>query len=337
MIKVLAITGGNTVPSARFRIREYIPYLNNDEIIVNESIPLFECYTSYKGLFRYIYYFVYILLRLPLLINQFRYDFIWLQREILPTYITLEFFIVKPIIYDVDDAVFIGKRQSKVQKYISQKAKSVIVGNSYLYNWYSQYNNQIFNVPTVVDTNRYFPINNSIKNKFVIGWIGTSSNFYNIDLIAEALGIFLHNNPDCVLHIVSNEKYYNDLIPFKSIINIKWDYSLDVKCINDFNVGIMPLIDSNWSRGKCSFKLIQYLACGIPVIASPVGMNIDVLTNLSFTWLPKKNEEWIEAMNEVKKINKLKVQFILRERVLEKYNITANVNNIKNILMNIQF
>jgi glycosyltransferase involved in cell wall biosynthesis len=271
------------------------------------------------------------------LINQFRYDFIWLQREILPTYITLEFFIVKPIIYDVDDAVFIGKRQSKVQKYISQKAKSVIVGNSYLYNWYSQYNNQIFNVPTVVDTNRYFPINNSIKNKFVIGWIGTSSNFYNIDLIAEALGIFLHNNPDCVLHIVSNEKYYNDLIPFKSIINIKWDYSLDVKCINDFNVGIMPLIDSNWSRGKCSFKLIQYLACGIPVIASPVGMNIDVLTNLSFTWLPKKNEEWIEAMNEVKKINKLKVQFILRERVLEKYNITANVNNIKNILMNIQF
>ena len=329
-IKILAITGGKNVPSSRFRIREYIKFINNDQTyIIREDIPLLGCYTESKGLIKIFYYIAYILIRLPLIFRQFNYDIIFLQREIFPTFITLEFFLCKPIIYDVDDAVFHHKRGQFVQKYISKKANCVITANEYLFKWYKNLNKNTFIIPTSVDTNRYMKKNSLVKNKnFIFGWIGSSDNFWHLDSIQRPLSKILNKN--IKLKVVSNRPYKSKIIDAKFILNSKWKYEKDVDMINSFDVGLMPLIETKWTSGKSSFKAMQYMACEVPVIASKCCYNIYLL-NEHYGKLASSEDEWYEILKESINYDFNNITNLARRRIDDKFSIKSNVKALKKI------
>lgn len=322
MLRVLAITGGKNVPSAIFRIRQYVDFVKGDEdVIINESIPLLSCYCPYKGLIRYLYYLVYLVSRSPVLFLQFRYDLIFLQREFVPSFYTLERFLFKPIIYDVDDAVFIGRRNFKTQRSISKRAKRIIVSTDYLKNWYNNYCKTDV-IPTSINCDRYIPFKES-KGQRYIGWVGTSNNFWHLDFIEESLSKFLNANTDWKLRIISDQKYIPSKINQTRVENIKWSYENDVKLINSFSIGIMPLVNDDWTKGKASFKLLQYMACGIPAVASNTGNNQNVGYDLPSVKLVQ-GAEWFDVLNQLaRNLNKIDTTPALL-RVKELYSIQSN-------------
>ena len=294
MRKVLGITGGIEVPSARFRFRQYITPLTSHEILLEESYTEYgSFYSESLGISKSEFVLRNLKDRFDLIYKQSSFDLIFLQREIISTLYTYEFFFVRPVIFDVDDAIFLNKRGSNYTKRISAKADKIICGNSYLANYYSEYNKNITIIPTPVDTNRYVNLGFD-KDFFVLGWIGTSNNHWHLKIIEEPLRRILELYDDFYFHIISDKPYYFQSIDSERIINKKWDLNTEVQDINMLDVGVMPLFDTEWTRGKCSFKLLQYMSCGIPVIASPTGMNVEVISNSSAGYLASSAEDWFD-------------------------------------------
>ena len=336
MFRVLVISGGKKVPSSIFRVRQYLPFINDYKSIkIVEQYPFLECYTSYKGILRLFYYIIYLISRSDIIFKQFNYDAIFLQREILPTFFTLERFLFKPIIYDVDDAVFIGDRQSLTQRRISEKASMVIVSNNYLKNWYDQYSKKVIIIPTSVNIERYKPIKlPKLSNTKIIGWIGTSNNFWHLDLVINSVSKFLISNPCWKLRIVADKDYKSDQISADKIENIKWTLDSDVKLINSFDIGIMPLVETNWTVGKSAFKLVQYMACGIPCLASDVGVNKVVGKDIESVKLLSDNG-WYDALCEFS--NKKFIDNKGREKIIKEYSIQKNSKILIKILNEIYY
>ena len=128
---------------------------------------------------------------------------------------------------------------------------------------------------------------------FVIGWIGTQVTAPNLDLISPSLlEIMNHRSVDFVSIGPTNLGEFK--VPWKIV---KWSEESEVDNICSFDVGIMPLQDGFWERGKCAYKLIQYMACGIPVIASPVGANKNIVEHNKTGILASTKEDWIKAIN----------------------------------------
>ncbi len=205
-----------------------------------------------------------------LLMKQRRYDALWLSRSLLNYPNRLERKLDQ-FVYDFDDAVWLGEAGQRFSDYC-QRARVVFAGNSFLAERASRFNSHVKIVPTSVDTtvHRKQP---AAKKGFHVGWIGSSSGFRYLHDIADALLAFFSHQPTARLHIVADRfpSELKSLHPF--LVFTPWNIHTSVALINTFSVGIMPLTDSDWERGKCSFKMLQYMACEVPVVASAVGMN----------------------------------------------------------------
>jgi len=137
------------------------------------------------------------------------------------------------------------------------------------------------------------------KTIFNIGWIGTPGNFKYLEMIMPALLEFLHQNEDAQLTIVSSAK--PAFIQFdNSIYFIPWSQETENEHINKFSVGLMPLTHDEWTLGKCSCKLLQYLACGIPVLASPVGQNNSIVNSNDVGLAPIDTADWKRDLQTLK-------------------------------------
>ena len=161
----------------------------------------------------------------------------------------------------------------------------------------SEYANDVRIVPTAVDIEHYLPKSKPLNgNNFVVGWIGTWGNLKYLDMIEEALGYFLKQKKDAELLIISDRSPRLSKVNTSQVRYIPWSVQNEVKNIQEMNVGLMPLSDDEWTRGKCSLKMLQYMACGVPVIVSPVGMNKDVLS-IDEVGLPAATKtEWFDAL-----------------------------------------
>jgi glycosyltransferase involved in cell wall biosynthesis len=185
-------------------------------------------------------------------------------------------------------------------------------------------------LPTVVDTNRYQPNKNICKTDFfTIGWIGSpSTSAYLIDLIEpiSALG----HECSVKLVVVGGEA---PKIPNVSVISCEWNQHTELDLINSFDVGVMPLTDDEWARGKCAFKLIQYMACGVPVIASPVGANVDVV-NAECGLLASSSSEWLHAFRRLRDepITRRKMGIAGRTRIENHYSLSHNLPILTSVI-----
>ena len=339
MIKVLGLAlYGQLAASTRHRLWQYVPGLANmgielqiyhlldDEYLFQRfrggRLPLEQILKSGVN-------------RLLNLCRQNEFDIVMLHCELfplLPGFIERAM-IHKPYIYDLDDAFYLKYRRGRLGfaspilgkkfEYIMRGATVVTAGNNVLANYASQYNNNIHYLPTVIDTDRYK--NRPIKQEnevFTVGWIGSPSTAVYLSEISESLSIIGLEGP--VQFIVIGGKAPK--VPNVNVVELDWSENTEIELISAFDVGVMPLPDDDWARGKCAFKLIQYMACAVPVIASPIGANIDVV-NSQCGLMASNKEEWTNAFREFRDNYIMRIQMGIsgRKRIFEKYSLNKNL------------
>ncbi len=312
MITVAALTSGKHVPSSRFRVRQHIESLLHFGIHVHEFIPLISKYASFQnsrnsGKNREhapspftLKKSIKIATRIPGLFGSWTSKITWLERELLPGYLTIEPFLKTPYVFDVDDALWLAKPYgSSTAKKIAERSAYVIAGNTYIANWFSSHTKNIKIIPTAIDTSRFTPRTtaaNQDTEQFVIGWTGSASNLGYLYDIQDVLSDFIKMHNGAELLVVSDKTPLLSKIPSDRMRYIKWSEQSEVETVQQMDVGLMPLPSNEWTLGKCSFKMLQYMACGLPVIVSPVGMNNDILSMGNVGFSASSKNDWYDAL-----------------------------------------
>jgi glycosyltransferase involved in cell wall biosynthesis len=305
MISISALTPGILVPSSRFRVRQYIPALKDSGFLIKEfpaKIDYSAKLPGFLGRVRQRYIFplsaswigIKAISRMGDILKSDKFDLVWLNR-IIVNLLFLEKYIRQPIIYDVDDAIWINNE--KLIGKIAKKSEVIIAGNSFIADWFSEYNKNIFIVPTAIDTNRFIA-NPAINKdeKFIIGWTGSADGLKYVYEIEDQLNNFLKNHENSFIKIICDQKpSFKSILPEK-IIYVPWSPLLENTELQDVSVGIMPLTDNEWSRGKCSYKMLQYMSSSIPVVVSNVGMNSELIAKSEVGLGVRRTEEWQETL-----------------------------------------
>lgn len=339
------------VGGQRFRFEQYFNYLNQNGCVF--ILLPFLSDTSFNILYKKGF----IINKTLMIINGFfkrcfhlfkiiNCDYIFIFREASPIgYPIFEWIIAKimakKIIYDFDDAIWLpltteenklisNLKYTKKVKFICKWAYKVSVGNSYLQNYSLQYNNNSFINPTTIETRSY---HNKVKSQdtanVVIGWTGTHSTLPYLDIIYPVLKK-LEEKYDFTFEVIADREIEFDLKRFRFK---KWNKETEVSDLLNFNIGIMPLYDDEWSKGKCGFKALQYMALGIPAVVSPVGVNKDIITEGKDGFCCSTEQEWY------RKLSDLIENYSLREsmgeaaikKVQEKYSVQSNEQNFLNL------
>jgi glycosyltransferase involved in cell wall biosynthesis len=334
---VAALTPGRNVPSARFRVRALIPCLRERGVIVREFIPSVDAYPPESKWQRPAWGVAALASRLPAVAATYRHDVTLLQRQLLSTLCTLEPATHAPRVLDVDDAIFL-RRASKGVRRVVHSCELIICGNQYLADWFSRYHANIRVVPTAVDTHRFRPHQSASgehrKDGAVIGWIGTSSNLSYLHSIEPALAGILAGRPRARLRIVSDKRPRFHEIAEDRVEFRPWSADREVEDIQSMDIGIMPLSDGPWERGKCAFKLLQYLACGVPVVASPVGVNAEILATANVGMAASGNSEWEDALTALVDDADLRLQLgeAGRRLTTKHYDVAPVADQVNNAL-----
>ena len=235
-------------------------------------------------------------------------------------------------IYDFDDAFYLKYRDGRFgltrpllgHKFdlIMQRASAITAGNSVLAEYASQHNAATRILPTVVDTNRYVPQTRSAQQPLTVGWIGSPSTAPYLAELAQPMAQLATEGPVRLVVIGGKAPRMQGV----TIDEVPWSEATEVSLINSFDVGVMPLPDDAWARGKCAFKLIQYMACGVPVIASRVGANVDVVTP-ECGFLAGNDLEWLSALRALRDDPALRVRMgdASRARIEGHYSLRRNL------------
>jgi glycosyltransferase involved in cell wall biosynthesis len=212
-----------------------------------------------------------------------------------------------PYVLDLDDATFHlydGSSHSLIRRLLGHKlmdlgrrAQAVLAGSEYLVDYFSRAGARVHHVPTVVDTSHYVPgpARERRGRDVVVGWMGSPVTAPYLDAVAEPLRRFQQETRAKVRLIGAGRSAPSGVDAEAR----DWSEPKVVAELQDMDIGIMPLPDEPFARGKCAFKLVQYMACGVPVIASPVGANTALVEQSGGGLLARGSEEWFEALLEL--------------------------------------
>jgi glycosyltransferase involved in cell wall biosynthesis len=206
-------------------------------------------------------------------------------------------------------------------KWLCKWSYKVSAGNQFLANYAKKYNRSVSIIPTVVDTkHRYASLVDQRNIRPSIGWTGSHSTMKYLDPIIPVLQK-LEEKWDFDFYVISNKEPEYQL---RSLKFIKWNEQKEIDDLCKINIGIMPLESDQWSEGKCGFKIIQYLALGIPAIASPVGVNNKIIEERN-GFLCNNNEEWYSALSVLLADHDLREEMgsAGRKKIISRYSIQA--------------
>lgn len=297
MIRIAALTSGTRVPSSRYRVRQFIEPLRRLGVVVAEYPLSSDKFGSSpnRGLGRAMTVRK-ILGRLPGLVGSRGAELTWLERELIPGRRTLEGLTKRPRILDLDDALWLNGRPG-FSEAIAERCDGVIAGNDFLADHYRGFAPKVWVVPTSVDTDAWVPRPPQAPHpEWTIGWTGSASTIPFLMEIEKPLGRFLAGHPDARLLVVSDQPP-----AFRSLPSGRWRFEAwspesEVRQLHEMDVGLMPLPDTDWSRGKCALKMLLYMATGIPVIASRVGVGGKILARHDVGLAADTPEEWSAAL-----------------------------------------
>jgi len=282
-MKVLFLIQGFTVAASRYRVLQYIPYLEAKGM--ETTVSLYP--RSLKENFQFFN-------------NLSRYDIVFLQRKRFnQPRLGLLRRRARKIIYDFDDSVMY--RNSKAKDPISSTRRKrfvqmiknsdfVIAGNEFLKKEALLFNSNVEVIPTAIDQERYhlkaYPVQ---QEKVVLGWIGDHGSIHYLEKMRPVFERIGEKYPHAELKIVCD--IFFDCHRLK-VIKKNWSAGEEVHDLQSFDIGLMPLVDDPWSWGKCGLKIIQYQGVGVPVVCTPVGINKDLVEDAKNGYWAMTPEEW---------------------------------------------
>lgn len=336
MIKALALPKyGRMGASSRLRFAQYLPWLLQDGVqitaqpLLSDELLLTRYRRGSYGLWPLLRAYAG---RWKTLLQRRHFDVLWIEKEALPWLpLWLELALLRgvPYVLDYDDAIFHNYDQhpnSWVRRLFGRRldrlmagATLVVGGNHYLAQrardagapWVEV-------VPTVIDLERYayMPKNQAVvpaADKLPrIVWIGSPATVHYLQMLHEPLRALAERH-SYVLRVIGGGAVE---LPGVQVEVLPWSEATEVDNISTCDVGVMPLLDSPWERGKCGYKLIQYMACGLPVVASNVGVNPDIVQEGENGFLANTPHEWVAALGKLLSNQSLRAQMGLAGRQL---------------------
>jgi glycosyltransferase involved in cell wall biosynthesis len=319
-MKVLFITPypRGVAPSQRFRFEHFLSDLEKEGVKYHFA-PFFsksgwsvlyarnktprKIWEVLKGFLRRVF----LLLTIP------KYDIIFLHREATPLGPpVIEWLITrvfrKKTVYDFDDAIWLlppSQQNSFIQtlkwpqkvKSICRWAPKVSAGNDYLKTFADQHNSTVKVIPTVVDTENY---HNRCKDQSdetpTLGWTGTHTTLPYLKLLKAPLDQLSAEIEFKSLVVIANQapEFSLPKLKFK-----KWTKRTEIEDLLSINIGLMPLPGTEWARGKCGFKIIQYMSLGIVPVASAVGVNKTIISHGKDGYLCINHQQWVQYLSKL--------------------------------------
>jgi glycosyltransferase involved in cell wall biosynthesis len=272
-----------------------------------------------------------------------QFDLIWIEKEVLPwmpAALERSLFGGRPVVIDFDDAWYLryaSHRNWLVRAALGRKfdglvshAKTVTAGNPTLMKWaLGAHAPHVVQIPSVVDVDRY-PVLPLPAGPFTIGWIGTPSNSPNLARISEPLR-HLQRVCGARLRVIGADQFN---IPGLEIDHVAWREETEAMELAACHVGITPLLDGAWERGKCGYKSIQYMAAGRPVVASPVGANSSIIEAGKTGFFAGCPEDWISALTGLAadRERNRKLGLAARQRAETKYSLQSSAATLIEVL-----
>jgi glycosyltransferase involved in cell wall biosynthesis len=314
----------------RFRVEQYFPFL-----IAHQIEPKWQPHPgSWKE--RLLIY-----QQLPF------FDVVCIQRRLLSPF---EFYWIRKksskVLFDLDDAIMYRSSSSPHPHSISRWLKFrwmvkgsdvVTVGNQFLKNEVLKVDREkkVFVIPTSIDTNLY-PQRKRISNReeIILGWIGTKGNLKYLKKLEPVFETLKQKFPQVRLKIVSNDFYDSLHLP---IIKKPWKLEEENEDLISFDIGLMPLNDDLWSKGKCGLKIIQYLSVGVPVVCNPVGINSDIVQDGENGFWATNHQEWVDRLSTLIQNQDLRYRMGLKgiETVEREYSLAVTSEKFFHVLQSL--
>ena len=265
----------------------------------------FGWFATLEKLIRFIGATIKLLVRLP---SVLRYDVVIIHRELFPIGpLILErilFWLNPNVIFDVDDAIWhppsnpVHQRRlfwskQRVPKLLAA-SRAVVAGSAYLAQFARRYNDRVTIIPTPYDDLGERG-NSTDPRKPVVVWIG---NLGNAEYLLTILPVLEKLAQSCgfTLRLIGGDDVRHIRSAVVDIDYCRWRRDLEAKWLKESDIGIMPLADGEYERGKCAFKLVQYFSASLPVIASPVGMNCQVIRDGVNGFLASDDDQWYQTL-----------------------------------------
>jgi glycosyltransferase involved in cell wall biosynthesis len=207
-----------------------------------------------------------------------------------------------------------------------------IAGNQFLKSEALPYNPNVEVIPTSIDLSHYF-----VKKAFrqggpiTVGWLGSSSTLKYLKELMPTLENLRQANPNFQLKIVCDQFLDSQQIP---VVKKKWSAEEEEADLESFDIGVMPLADDLWSRGKCGLKIVQYYGVGVPVVCTPIGVNRDLVEDGGSGFWAETEDEWIRSILKLMQDDGLRREMGLkgRERVERGYSLEVNAPRLLGVL-----
>lgn len=340
---------GNLGASSRARVYEYVSILKEQGIEFSlknaVSNKFYLKFINNPSTINKVKWFIKrFLSRISCLYNIRKYSSVFIQKETIPYFFPISELLIISIarktIFDFDDAIFIYPKSPNllmkifrdpynVQR-ILKRVNQVIVGNRYLYDYAIKYNKNVTIIPTGINTSRLIPGKVNKNSKICIGWIGSKRTSKYLLGLRDVFQRLAHRF-DYVLKIVGGDKLAIDNV---NVIYKDWSLESEVADIQSFDIGIMPLTEDLWTKGKGGYKLLQYMAAGIPAVATPIGINCEIIEHGYNGFLAKDLNEWFENLAELIEKPKMrkKMGARARETVTSKFSIEKNAIKLIKVL-----
>lgn len=341
-------------PSQRFRFEQYFQIASKNNITIDYQTFIDE--NTWKILYKEGHFFqkaIGILLgflrRIKILFFLKKYDFIFIHREAAPLFPPVFEYLIakvfkKKIIFDFDDAIWLPNTspENKISAFLKFHQKTGLIckwawkvsaGNDYLCNYARQFNDNVALNPTTIDTDWHIPCSIAQTSRLTIGWTGSHSTMKYLDEIVPILKD-LEQSYAIDFLVISNQ---NPLLPLQNFRFVKWKKETEIEDLGQIQIGVMPLTDDAWAKGKCGFKALQYMSIGIPSLVSPVGVNTKIITHGVNGFLCSTPQEWRDTLITLIENENLRLEIgeKAKDTVEKNYSVKANEKNFIGLFQDI--
>ena len=338
-MKVLYFSKASDIgPTSRYRIFQYLPYLRSQELDVVVK-PLFGPTYFWlltwraawpKVIAKAVYALVRFFKRAGDLLSMGRVDLIVIEGQLFPYCpATAERLLVKlnqKIVVELDDAIYLTRFHQRKMSAIMRMSSAAIVGNHVLAKYVEGFASSVSIIPTVVDTDRFHPpaqlgSNQDREGVTTIVWVGLASNFPYLELLVPVIRE-LQQTERIRFRVISS---CPPVLPGVNLDFRLWSLEGEVTELQGGDIGVMPLPDTEWARGKCGLKLLQYMALGLPAVASPIGVNQEIISDGENGFLASTQEEWYATLLRLCRDVQLRVRIgqAARKTVKSEYSLSV--------------